>query len=82
MGFNNQKADIIIEEIRKTFDEDKRNGLYHQLGRIIHEEQPCSFLFTRPSFRLLDRRFENVIIHNLGLKYLEWYVPREQQRYK
>ena len=82
VGFNNQKADIIIEEIRKSFDEAERKGLFHELGRIIHEEQPCSFLFTRPSFRLVDRRFENVIIHDLGLNYSEWYVPREQQRYK
>jgi hypothetical protein len=32
--------------------------------------------------RLIDRRFENVNIHKLGLDYLEWYVPLAKQRYR
>ena len=82
MGFKNAEADAIMEEVRRSFDEDNRTKLSHRLGRILHEEQPYTFLFTRPTFRLLDKRFKNVKIHNLGLKYWEWYVPKEQQRYK
>ena len=82
VGFRNAQADAIMEEVRRTFDEDKRNKLSHRLHRILHEEQPYTFLFTRPTFRLVDKRFKNVKIHNLGLKYWEWYVPEEQQRYK
>lgn len=82
VGFRNRRADALIEQARRTLDETERNKLYHQLHRILHEEQPYTFLYARPSFRLVDRRFKNVIIRNLGLKYLEWYVPKEQQRYK
>ena len=92
VGFKNAEADAIMEEVRRTFDveyhvgyptvEDKRNKLSHRLGRILHEEQPYTFLFTRPTFRLVDKRFKNVKIHNLGLKYWEWYVPKSEQRYK
>jgi len=60
----------------------ERNRLYHQLHGILHEEQPFTFLFTRPSFRFVDRRFKNVTIHKMGLNYLEWYVPENEQRYK
>jgi len=82
VGFRNAEADAIIEEARKTLDESTRNKLYHRLHEIIHQEQPYTFLYARPELRFLDRRFENVKIHKLGLDWLEWYVPKEQQRYK
>ena len=82
VGFNNAQADVIIDKARRTMDEDERYALYHRFHRLLHKEQPYTFLFTRPSFRFLDRRFENVIIHKLGLDSAEWYVPREKQKYK
>ncbi len=81
VGFRNSEADSLLEEIRRTIDAEKRVKLCHRLCRILHEEQPYTFLFTRPTFRLADRRFKNVKIYNLGPKYWEWYVPKEQHRY-
>ena len=82
IGISSPQVDAIIEQARRTINDDERNKLYHRLHRILHEEQPYTFLFTRPSFRLVDRRFKNVIVHKLGLNYLEWYVPENEQRYK
>jgi peptide/nickel transport system substrate-binding protein len=82
VGFNNPEADAIIEEARRTLDAEKRNKLYHRFGRILHEEQPYTFIYTRPEQRFLDKRFENVIIHKLGIDEHEWYVPKELQKYK
>ena len=82
VGFRNKQADAIIEQARRTIDDSRRNKLYHQLHRILHEEQPYTFLFTRPTFRLVDKRFQNVNIYKLGPKYWQWYVPKENQRYK
>ena len=82
VGFNNPEADAIIDEARRAMDENKRYPLYHRFHRLLHEEQPYTFLFTRPAFRFIDKRFENVIIHKLGLNEYEWYVPKEKQRYK
>lgn len=82
VGFNNPEADAIIEEARRTLDDDKRDKLYHRFHQILHEEQPYTFIYTRPEQRFLDKRFENVIIHKLGLDQHEWYVPKEKQRYK
>jgi peptide/nickel transport system substrate-binding protein len=82
ISFRNAEADTIIEEARRAIDENKRYPLYHRLHRLLHEEQPFTFLFTRPERRFLDRRFENVIIHKLGLNPHEWYVPEELQKYK
>jgi peptide/nickel transport system substrate-binding protein len=82
VGFNNPEADKLIEEARRTLDPEKRYALYHQFGRILHEEQPYTFLMRRPCYTLLDKRFENVKIHKLELDPLEWYVPKDKQRYK
>lgn len=82
VGFNNPQADTIIEQARKTLDDAERNKLYHRLHRILHEEQPYTFLFVRPTFRPIDRRFNNVKIYNLGPKYWQWYVPKDKQRYR
>ena len=82
VGFSNAEADALIEQGRRTLDADKRNALYHRIHRILHEEQPYTFLFSRPVMRPVDKRFKNVKIHKLGPKYWQWYVPKEQQRYK
>ncbi len=82
VGFSNPQADALIEEARRTMDEKQRNPLYHKFHEILHHEQPYTFVYTRPSQRFLHPRFKNVIIHKLGLDPLEWYVPKEMQKYK
>lgn len=82
VGFNNPEADTIIEEARETLDKDKRNAMYHKFHGILHDEQPYTFIYTKPENRFLDKRFKNVIIHKLGIDEHEWYVPLDKQRYK
>ena len=82
MGFTNAEADRLIEAARPTFDHDKRIELYHRFHRIVHDEQPYTFLFMNKNLVVLDRRFEGVVEHKLGLDSREWWVPKGQQRYK
>jgi len=81
-AFNSPEADAVIEQARRTLDEEKRYALYHRFHRILHQQQPYTFLVTIPTFVLLDNRFENVTVHKLGVDPLEWYVPKEKQLYK
>lgn len=81
-SYNNPEVDKLLDEARRTLDEDKRYALYHKFHRILHEEQPFTFLFMRPERRFLSKRFENVKIHKLGVDPSEWYVPKEKQKYK
>lgn len=82
VGFNVPEADIIIEAARKEFDAEKRNAMYKHFHRIIHDEQPYTFIYSKPQLRFLDKRFENVKIHMLGLDQMEWYIPFNKQRYR
>ena len=78
----NTEADRIIEEGRTEFDREKRAAMYRRFHRILHEEQPYTFLFNRNSLVALDRRFENVAVYPLGPDTTEWWVPADRQRYR
>jgi peptide/nickel transport system substrate-binding protein len=82
VGFRDAQADALLEQIRRTIEPDKADILCHQFHRLLYEQQPYTFLFARPNFYAVDKRFENVKIHKLGLNFLEWYVPKDKQRYK
>ncbi len=82
VGFHSEIADKLIETARRTIDSKRRNDIYHKLHRLLHEQQPYTFLYCSKEFRVVDRRFENVKVYPLGLNYLEWYVPRDKQKYK
>jgi len=82
VDFNNPEADALIEQARQTLDPNKRNELYHRFDRILHEEQPYTFVYTRPEQRFLNKRFQNVIIHKVGINEREWYVRAQLQKYK
>jgi peptide/nickel transport system substrate-binding protein len=80
--FASTEADRLIEESRTEFDENKRNALFRRLHRILHEEQPYTFLFNTPSLILVHNRFENVIEYPLQLELLDWWVPANRQKYR
>ncbi|MCH8345124.1 MAG: hypothetical protein IH983_14220 [Planctomycetes bacterium] len=79
VGFIHPEADRLIEEARRTLDYEKRMKLWHRFHRILHEEQPFTFLFTQPSLAFVDGRFRNVHHRPLRLYTSEWYVPLEVQ---
>lgn len=82
VGFKNDEADRIMEQARKEFDKAKRVRLFRKLARIIHEEQPYTFLFCRKSTVALHKRFRGVKVYPLGIDPLEWYVPLPFQKYR
>lgn len=81
VGFQNDRADELIETARKEFDRKKRIELYREFARIVHDKQPYTFLFCRKSTVAVHNRFENVNVYPLGIDPLEWYVPENLQKY-
>jgi peptide/nickel transport system substrate-binding protein len=83
VGFKNEEADGIIEAARTEFDREKRIGMYHRFGEILHEEQPYTFLYCNKGLMAVDKRFQGIKIYKLrpGYDVLEWHVPKPMQRY-
>ena len=44
VSYRNEEVDKLIETLRYTLDEEKQVELYHQIHRLIYEDQPYCFL--------------------------------------
>lgn len=65
VGFANQEADAIIDSLEYESNPQKRLDLYHRFHKIIHDEQPYTFLYT-PKTTLLYRQYiQNVFIPSM-----------------
>ncbi|MEM9189769.1 MAG: ABC transporter substrate-binding protein [Myxococcota bacterium] len=48
VSFRHERADQLMEQARRTVDDAERTRLYQEFGRILHEEQPYTWLYSRP----------------------------------
>jgi len=82
VAFRNAEVDRILEAYRTEFDEAKRIELYNRFQRILHEEQPYTFLFLQEAITAWDRRFAGVTWYPSGsTDFGEWWVPLDRQKY-
>jgi peptide/nickel transport system substrate-binding protein len=87
-SYSNPELDKVIELGRTTMDRDKRMQEWHKVHRILHEDQPYTFMFNRKALRLFNERVHNVQESKLGLNYehlnggvMPWFIPKDQQKY-
>ncbi|HZW09499.1 MAG TPA: ABC transporter substrate-binding protein [Phycisphaerales bacterium] len=67
--------DEIIERIRTTLDDGERMEAFHEFHRLVHEEQPYTFVRVAPWLRFIDSAFANVHTYPKGLEQREYYIP-------
>jgi len=81
--FKDQEVDDAIVQARETLDHDKRTELWHKVDRLIHEQEPYTFLYADNELSLVDNRIHGVEPTRLGLLFRiqEWYVPKALQKY-
>lgn len=77
VGFADPEVDRLIELARREFNVSKRQGYFHRIHAIIHEEQPYTFLFSDPALIARHKRFQNVTIYKGGIDILEWRLGAE-----
>lgn len=84
VGYRNPEVDRLIEQLRLTMDEDQQQELYHQIHRLIHEDQPYTFLFSEKMTAGHDARLQNIEFYRLRpcIDTREWHssTPRVQGR--
>ncbi len=76
VGFRHERADEIIEEMRVTFDEDKRVELAREFHRIVHEEQPYTFFFAPKNVIAYNPRLQHVLVRKTRPQFspIPWYI--------
>jgi len=84
VGYASPEVDRWLEQGRRTFDQDERRRIYQEVHRRLYEDQPYLFLFVADALPIVSARFRNVIPSPIGIGYnfIDWYVPRPEQRYK
>ena len=56
VGYKSQRADELILRIRQEYNRNRQRQLTHELHRLIHEDQPYTFLYAPLSTRVLDKK--------------------------
>lgn len=83
INFNNAEVDQLLEDGRRTFDQEQRRKIYYRIQEIMAEEQPYTFLFVPDALPVVAARFRGIepapggIMHN----FIKWYVPASEQKY-
>jgi peptide/nickel transport system substrate-binding protein len=83
-SYRNKTIDQLLDKGRTTLDREEREKIYHQFQREMQENPPGIFLFWRDYLIGIHRRFRGVKIGPAGIfnNITEWYVPKEEQKYR
>ena len=74
VSFNSPQADKLIEEIRKTMDTDKRIKLCHEFHKLIHEEQPYTFLLVPDALTAASGKLQNIRCFPTGIETESFWI--------
>jgi peptide/nickel transport system substrate-binding protein len=64
--YKNTKVDSLLVLGRKEFDQNKRAEIYHQVHRLIAEDQPYTFVNAVPDKRPVARKIQGIQISPMG----------------
>lgn len=81
VGFANEEADALIEQVRVTLDPEARKRLFFDFHRILDREQPYMFLWTSKDRAVYHQKFRGVKWYALrpGFDLREWWIPKDLQ---
>ena len=83
--YENLELDKIIEEARRTMDEDKRMALWHKAEAILYDDLPYTFLTSGMELGFINNRIKNIRQTKTGLNIgaipTENYIPAALQKH-
>jgi len=76
VSYANPRVDELIEKGREEFDPIKRWTMFREVYRIIHNEQPYTFMFAFDSLVFYNKKFHGVKFYMdiLSYDFTEWYI--------
>jgi len=82
ISYKNPALDKLIEELRVTMDAAKQKELYHQMHKIIYDDQPYVFLFVDKQTAGYNSRINNVNYYRIrpARDHREWWTPAARAR--
>jgi peptide/nickel transport system substrate-binding protein len=71
-GFRNARVDQILASARSLADETDGAGLWKEFQAIVHDEQPCTFLFWINNIVGVNQRVKGTTVGVLGTSHRAW----------
>ncbi len=65
-GYQNKKVDELLEKLETGPDEKTQASIYKQIQRLIHKDQPVTFLFWINNITAYNKKIKNIAIDPLG----------------
>ncbi len=66
VSYQSKKADAIMDALEKNISKEKKRELYYEFQRIIHEDEPVTFMYWKSDIVGINKRVENINITPLG----------------
>ncbi|MDH3590586.1 MAG: hypothetical protein OER88_01815, partial [Planctomycetota bacterium] len=67
--YRGEKVHQLLLQAQRTNDWAKREPLYAEIQRLLHEDVPCVPLATAPDFRILSKKVEGYQLYPAGGEY-------------
>lgn len=83
ISYNNNEVDQLLEQGRRTFDQEKRKDIYYKFQEILAEEVPYIFLYVPYALPIVSKRIKNIKPEPIGISYNlnKWYAPKTLQKH-
>ncbi|MEJ2617346.1 MAG: ABC transporter substrate-binding protein [Ignavibacteriaceae bacterium] len=78
VSYQNKNVDKLLEEMAKKISDKQLNKLYFKFQRIIHEDEPVTFLYWMDDIVGCNKRVKNTEINPLGViqKCWNWSINK------
>jgi peptide/nickel transport system substrate-binding protein len=85
-GYSNKRVDELYLLGRHEFDFAKRKAYYQEIGRLIYEDQPYTFIWNRATLWAIQGRIHGVSygprgVFNFAPAELAWWVRRGEAKH-
>jgi len=83
VNYSNPEVDRLLIEGRRTFDQEERARIYRRVHEILYNDQPYLFLYVPDALPIIHSRFKGIEVGpgGIGHNFIEWFVPKREQKY-
>jgi len=82
VDYKSPELDDLLEQGRRTLDQNERKKIYDRLQEVLHRDQPYCFLFAPYALPILSARFQGVFEAPAGIEhnFIRWWTQSVPSR--
>ncbi len=82
VGYKNPELDALLDKGRHLLGQDERKAVYDEVQRILHEDQPYTFLYCPLALPVVAGRIQGIEPAPAGIShnFEQWWIPKALQR--